>query len=132
MTTRTTLSVASAIEAHRLSSDVPYLCLLDIDVVDPATGVVVIQLNFANNPEDVDFQGRTYGKGSFDISFTTEGGKTSDVSLSVNDYTQALEGYMQAYGGGVGSRIAFYLINGVTKDIDALEFFEITGASAAG
>lgn len=131
-TTRRTLSVASAIEAHRLSSEVPYLCLLDIDVVDPATGVVVITLHYANNTEDVEFNGVTYTKGTFDISFSSEGGKTSDVSLSVNDYTQALEGYMQAYGGGVSSRIAFYVINGATKAVEAVEFFEITGASSAG
>jgi phage-related protein len=132
MTTRKTLSIASAIEAHRLSSEVPYLCLLDIDVVDPATGVVVITLNYANNPEDFVFNGVTYSKGVFDISFTAEGGKTGDVSLSVNDYTQALEGYMQAYGGGVGSRVTFFVVNGATQAEEAVEFFEIVGASSSG
>jgi hypothetical protein len=131
-----TLSVASAIEAHRLSSDVPFICLLDIEIIDPLTGSIVNTLRYANNSEDLTFSGsgssQLYGRGTFDISFSEEAGSIGDVTLTVNDFTQALQGLMEANGGGVGSRIAFYVANGRTLETETVEFFKINGAVSQG
>jgi phage-related protein len=126
------LSLATAIEKNRLSSDVPFLLLVDIEVVDPATGVIVQVLHVARNPEQVVFGGNTYEAGTFDVSVTTSSGEQPDVSLSVNDYTQTLQFYMQAYGGGVGSNVTLYVVNGSALDDppEVMEFFQITGATS--
>lgn len=126
------LSIASVIEANRLSSDIPFIPLIDVEIVDPTTGVVVTVLNIARNPEDVVFNGLTYTAGLFDISLNTEAGKPADVTLAVTDYTQALQGLMEAYGGGVGSNVTFYLVNGgnLTQGAEAVEYFQITSASS--
>jgi phage-related protein len=127
------LSVATAIEANRLSSSVPFLCLIDLEVVNPTTGLVVTTQRIARNPEDVVFNGDTYMKGSFDIQLTHEAGKPSEVQLIVNDYTQTIQSYMEQYGGGVGSNVTFYLVNGaaLTKPADIIEYFQIIGATAS-
>lgn len=127
------LSLASAIEANRLSSDVPWLCLIDLEVVDPLTGVVVTVLHFANNTEEVTFQGIEYVASQFDMTVKQEAGKTADVSLTVTDMTQAIEFYMESYGGGVGSNVTLYVVNAgnLAQGPEVVEYFQITDASSA-
>lgn len=129
----TPLSIASVVEANRLSSGVPFLCLLDIEVVNPATGVVVTTLHVARNPENVVFQSVTYTAGMFDITLKTEAGKGAEVSLNVTDYTQAIQALMEEYGGGIGSNVTFYLVNGanLAQGAEIVEFFQIVGASSS-
>lgn len=127
------LSIANVIESNRLASDVPFLCFIDVEIVDPATGVVVVELNIVRNTEDVVFDGKTYAKGSFDIQIKNEAGKMSEVTLVVADYTQALQSLMEEYGGGVGSNVTFSIqaANSLDKPADIVEFFQIVGASAS-
>lgn len=128
----TSLSIATVIEKNRLSSDVPFLLLIDVEVVDPESGVVVTVLHIARNPEDIVYAGNTYEKGTFDVSFSTTSGEVPQVTLSVNDYTQALQFYMEGFGGGVGSNVTLYVVNGgaLDKPPEVMEFFQITGATA--
>lgn len=126
------LSLANVIESNRLASDVPFLCFIDVEVVNPATGIVVVELNIVRNTEDVVFDGKTYAKGSFDIQLKQEAGKMSEVTLVVADYTQALQSLMEEYGGGVGSNVTFSVqaANSLNKPADIVEYFQIIGASA--
>lgn len=129
-----TISIASAIESHRIASEVPYLCLLDVEVVNRDTGTVVETLRFVRNPEDVTFNGNTYSKAMFDISFKQEAGKFAEVTLSMNDYTQTLQARMEQYGGGIGSNVTFYVVassNLASGQADTVEYFKIVGATSS-
>lgn len=126
------LSLASVIEANRIASEVPFLCLIDVEVVNPTTGVVVTTLHIARNSEEVVFDGNTYEPGVFDIQLTAEAGQAAEVTLSVNDYTQAIQGMLEAYGGGVGSNVTFYLVNADNLDQgpEVVEYFQITATQS--
>jgi phage-related protein len=131
-TRKNLLSIVGTIEAHRLSSDVPILACLDVEVVDPASGVVVIELNYVHNTDPVQVNGVTYTPGKFDITISQEAGKVSEVNLSVTDYTQGLQSLMEQYQGGVGSRVTLYIVNGRDFSVDAEEVFEVVGATSQG
>lgn len=127
------LSLASVIEANRLSSDTPFLILLDLEIVNPNTGVVVIVEHIARNDEDVVFNGVTYSKANFDITITQEVQKQSEVQIVVQDMTQKIQSYMEEYGGGIGSNVTMYIVaaNALDKPADIEEYFQIVGASAS-
>lgn len=127
-----TLSIATAIEKNRLDSDTPLLVAIDIEVVNPDTGVVVEVVHLVRNNEEVVFNGTAYQPSIFDISFTKESGTQSAVSLSVNDYTGAIQARMEEYGGGVGFNITFYIVNAGALDEppEMVEYFQVISASA--
>lgn len=127
-------SVASALELHRLSSDVAYLCLLDIEIINRDTGITVATKKLVRNPEPVIFRGETYEAAMFDISIKEEVGKVAEVSLSLVDYTQDIQARMEAYGGAIGSNVTFMIVNSAQLDDepDEIEFFQIVGASSKG
>lgn len=127
------ISVASAIEAHRISSDVPFLCLLDIEIVSRRTGMVTTTLRVVRNSEPVTFRGNVYEAGLFDISVKKAAGTAAEVTLTVTDYTQAVAAYMEANQGIVGSKVTFYVINATALpdgQPEAAEYFEIVGANS--
>lgn len=126
------LSVASVIEKNRLSSDVPFLLLLDIDVIDPDTGVLVETLYLVKNTEDVVFNGHTYSPTSFDIELREEAGNSQSVKLSVKDYSRLVQTRMQAYAGGVGFRVTVTVANAgnLAQPPEVQEFFEVVAADS--
>jgi phage-related protein len=127
------LSIASVIEANRLSSEIPFLPLIDLEIIDPETGMVAATLHIARNTEAVVFNGKTYEPGVFDIQLHESAGEAPSVSLSVNDYTQTIQAYMEQYAGGVGSTVVFYLVNAgnLAAGPEVQETFLITGASSS-
>jgi len=126
------LSVASVIEKNRLSSDTPWLILLDIDVVNPDSGAVVETIRFARNSEEVVFNGNTYSPASFDIELREESGNHHSIRLSIKDYTRLVQQRMQDYRGGVGFGVAVTVINGAALDQppEVQEFFEVISAES--
>ncbi len=126
------VSLATVLEKNKLSSDVPLLALLDVEVINPATGVVVITLHIVNNPESVTYNSVTYEPGGFDFELKNESGRQSEVSLVINDFTQAVQNYMQEYGGGVGSNVTLTIIRGdqTTGAPEIVEYFQVVAASA--
>lgn len=127
------LSVATILEKNRLSSDVPFLITLDIDVRDPATGGVVETLHFVRNTEQVTFNGNTYEPASFDINLDEEAGALKSVQLTINDFSRTVQQYMQLYAGGVGFSVTVGVVNAAALDQppEIQEFFEVTGAESA-
>jgi len=126
------LSVASVIEKNSIGSNTPWLVLLDIEVVDPSSGVIVEVLNIARNNEDVDFNGVTYSRGAFDIELKSDAGSQSQISLSVKDMSRAVQARMQEYGGGVGFNVTVYVVNSGALDQppEVAEYFQVTAAQA--
>ncbi|MFK3740974.1 hypothetical protein [Massilia sp. TN1-12] len=127
------LSVASVIEKNRISSDTPWLICLDIDVVDPDSGVVVETIHIVRNTESVGFNGHEYTPASFDIQLKEESGAQQTVSLTINDYSLAIQQRMQKYAGGVGFTVAIMVVNADQLDAppEIIENFEVVGASSA-
>jgi phage-related protein len=126
------LSVASVIEKNRLSSDVPFLLLLDIDVVNPNTGTVVETLYLVRNTEQVTFNAHTYTPMSFDIEMREEAGQSHSIRLTVKDYTRTIQQRMQDYQGGVGFNVTVTAVNAAALDKppEIQEFFEVVAAES--
>jgi lambda family phage minor tail protein L len=129
----TSLSVASIIEKNRLSSEVPWLILLDIVVVDPSTLTTVETLNLARNPDPVTYNGATYAPAAFDIELKSQAGEQQTISLSIKDYTLAVQQRMQDYGGGVGFNVSVMVVNAgnLTQSPEVIEYFQVVGAETA-
>jgi lambda family phage minor tail protein L len=127
------LSVASVIEKNRLSSDTPFLVLLDIDVVDPDSGSVVETLYFVRNTEAVTFNGHSYQPMSFDIELKEETGEGQSITLTVKDYSRLVQQRMQSYKGGVGFGVTVTIANAAALDkpAEVQEFFQVTAAEAS-
>lgn len=128
------LSVATVLEKNRLASDVPFLVLLDIDVVDPQTGSVVETGHYVRNVEGVNFNGHDYLPASFDIELKEEAGSLQNVRLGFKDYAGEVQAKMQDYGGGVGFSVTISVVNSAALDQppEIQEFFEVVAAESAG
>lgn len=126
------LSVASVIEKNLLSSSTPFLVALDVDVIDPTNGVVVETLHVVRNSEDIVFNGTNYAAASFDIELKAEAGAQQSISLSIKDFTRAIQARMQQYGGGVGFRVQVMIINGAALNSppEITEYFEVIAANS--
>lgn len=126
------LSIATVIEKNRLSSDVAFLMALEIEVVDPTTHAVVTTMRVVRNTESIVFNGNTFQPAAFDIEVKEEAGAQPTINLSIKDYTKAVQGYMQAYGGGVGFNVTLYIINSanLSQPPEIAEYFQVVGASA--
>lgn len=127
------LSVASVIEKNRLSSDVPFLICLDIEVVNPTTGMTVETRRVVRNTEDIVYRGNTYTAADFDIQLKQEAGTQQSVSLSMKDYSSAIMALMQSYGGGIGFKVTVMVVNAgnLVQPPEVSEYFEVIAASAA-
>jgi phage-related protein len=126
------LSVASVLEKNRIESDVPLLVALDIEVIDPSLGTYVETLRIVRNSEQITFGGNPYQPAIFDISFASEASAISNVSLSISDFTGAIQARMEEYGGGVGFNITMHVVNAgnLTQGSEVSEFFTVMGANA--
>jgi phage-related protein len=127
------LSVASVLEKNRLSSDVPFLITLDIDVVNPDTGQVVETGHFVRNPDPITFNGFEYTASSFDIELKEESGKLQEIRLSMKDYTRLVQQRMQDYGGGVGFNVTVSVVNSAALDKppEIQEFFTVIASESS-
>jgi hypothetical protein len=127
------LSVASVIEKNKISSDVPWLICLDIDVIDPDTGEVVETGHYVLNTEQIEFNGHSYIPASFDIELKEESGAQQNVRLSFRDYSLTIQRKMQQYGGGVGFTVAVMVVNAgaLNQPPEIVENFEVVGAESS-
>lgn len=127
------LSVASIIEKNRLSSDVAYIALLDIEIPDPVTGDVLETLHYANNTEQVVRKGITYEAVQFSLELNSSSGQTPQITLGFFDFTQEVLSKMNQFNGGVGFNANISIVSSDNFDGDAevTEYFEVIGASAS-
>ena len=127
------LSIATVIEKNSIASNTPFLVALDINVTDPATGASVEILRVVRNTEPIPFMGNSYEPANFDIETKQESGTQPTVTLTIRDYTKAIQGRMQAYGGGVGFKVTVMVLNAGALDLppEVVEYFDVVGASAA-
>ena len=126
------LSVATVLEKSKLASNVAFLVLLDIEVINPTTGLLVEHLYLCNNSEEFPYQGHTYLPFVFDIGLKQESGAQPEISLTANDFNGIIQAKMQLYGGGVGFNVTVMVVNtaNTTQPPEVVEYFEVIGASS--
>lgn len=125
------ISLSSAIEKAKLSSDVPYLVLLEVDVTNPTTKAVVQTLYLTSNTENFTFKGNAYSAIPFSIDLKQEAGRPASLTITFQDTEGVLRDQVDAYFGGIGFGVRLLVVRGVVgvTDPDLYESFEITDAS---
>ena len=111
------LSLATVVEKNRIASKEAFIVLSEIDVVDTVTGAYVETVYLARNNEDIAHQGNVYKAVKFDFEATETSDGVPDLTVSIEDPTQAVMSKCEEYDGGVGWKVRFKLIN--TADIEA-------------
>jgi phage-related protein len=129
----TSLSVASIIEKNRISSEVPWLIMLDIAVIDPVTLANVETMYLVRNVDPVTYNGHTYTQAAFDIELKARAGEQQSIQITIKDYTLAVQKKMQDYGGGVGFNVTIMVVNAgnLSQAPEVIEYFQVTGAETA-
>lgn len=118
-------SVAAALDKTKLASDMVYLLLLEIDVMDFETDTVTETLRFVQNDEDVTFRGNNYLRAGFDFSITRTHSELPQVTLTVADPTQEIQARMHANQGGVDFPVRVFVVATTTSDLpDTVELEE--------
>lgn len=127
------LSVATAIEKNKLASNTPFLVCLDVTIIDPNTLQVVDTMYLVRNNEDLTYNGNTYVATPFEIQLGKQSGGIPQVNLSISDYSRAVQSRLEAYGGGISSKVTVTVVNADNLDQppEVVEFFQVVGASAA-
>jgi hypothetical protein len=127
------LSVASAIDKNKLTSDAVWVALLQIDVVDPNDRTITETLYIARNDEPIIFGGQEYIAANFEFQITQENGKDPDVTLQANDQTRYIQSRMEDMAGGVFSDVTLRIVNSkaLDKPPELEHTFEVTASSAA-
>jgi len=128
------LSVATAIEKNKVASEVAFIAMLEITVIDPTNGSIVETLRIAKNSEDITFEGHTWAKGAFEFHITKTAGEVSDMTVTAKDYTRDIQARMQKYGGGTGFPVRVLCVNSanLSQGAEVEEFFEVVKASTKG
>lgn len=130
--TQESISVQSFIEKNKISSNTPFLFLLEVNVINRNTGRVDATIRVVKNPADVYHFDQLYVAADFSFDFKSKEGEQSSVNLRVKDYKRSIQSIMQDYQGGVGSTVRLKVVNAdrlhELPDVD--EFFQINSASA--
>ena len=127
------LTVATVLEVNRISSDVAFVELVEVDVKDSA-GSVVETLRFCRNSENLVFQGNLYIAADFSINIKQNAGEETNVTMAAFDPTGVLISKMEQYEGGVGFGVRLHIVNTarLTDPPEISERFDIVGAQYAG
>lgn len=128
------LSVGTVIEKNKLFSDVAFLNLIEIDVVNPRTHEFVETLYFVNNKENIEYQGHTYMASAFELEIKKENDSVPSLTLTFTDPTRAVEAAIQEYRGGSGFKVRVIYVNtdALDQPPEIEEEFEITYTSNSG
>lgn len=125
------LSVATVIEKAKLASDVPFIALLEIQIMNAATQTFAETIYLANNSENVIFQSNTYIPYHFDIQLRHEAGAQPEVSLTARDLAGTVASKLDQYAGGAGSVVKLRIVNtaNLAQGVEAEETFEVLESS---
>lgn len=126
------LTVNTVIEKNKLASDVPFIALLEIQVMDSATQAFVETIRLANNSEDVVFNSQTYTRFHFDMELKQQAGSLPEVSLKARDFENIIMSKLDQYGGAAGSIVTLRVVNAanLAAGVEVEETFELLEASA--
>src|SRR3954469_2244805 len=100
------LSIIATVEKAKQASSSPFLILLDVELSDQT-------LYFARNDEDVNFGGNVYQAWPIEIDAVTQeaSAQVPRITLRISNHNLVLSGYLEDYGGAVGSTVTLRVIN---------------------
>ncbi len=118
-------------EKNKLSSDSPWLILLDIILNNE--GETTIRL--VRNTEDVDYNGNTYTAFNFELEPTkyASQGEIPTLELRVSNISRLIQPYLEDLNGGIGSTVTITIVNHqlIEEDYSELEMtFDVLACSA--
>jgi len=126
------LTLASALQKHRIDSTAPWFVLLDIY---PNKNDKTIVLRVARNTDDVIWRGNTYIAFSFEIDGVTQDsqGQLPNVAIRVSNVNRAVQGQLEPYQGGIGATVVLTVISAADMTGDPVQQYTwtILEASAA-
>lgn len=127
------ISVETAIEKNRIASDVAFVLLIEVDIVDE-TGDVVDHLRLARNSEDVVYGGETYTAANFEAKYKADVEEEPSLTFEANDMSGYIRSRMEAYGGGLGSECVVTVVNtgNLDQPPEIVETYQVTAASSQG
>lgn len=125
-------SVGSVIDKNKVSSDTPWVILLDIFVVDPNTRTTVETVRLVANTDPVTYDGNLYTPANFEIRVEQKQNSDQRVSISAQDQNRLLQSRIEAYAGGIFSEVNMIIMNTDRLDQPAemSQRFQITRASS--
>lgn len=131
------LSVGSVIDKNKITSEVAWVVLLDVDLIDPNTRAVVETLHIARNDiniiygEDESGNPIVYQAGNFSIEVDQQQNSEPNVSIVAQDQTGFIESRADALAGGVMSEIQMTVVNSARLDAppEMQERFQVISSS---
>lgn len=127
------LSVATAIEKNRIASDVAFVLLVRIDVIDEL-GNFVESLYLAKNSEDVLWQNELYTASNFSVKLNLDVASEPRLEVVAEDPTNVIRDKMEQFAGGAGFPVAIFVVNtgNLDQPPEIEETFKVVSSSAAG
>ena len=127
------LTVGSAIEVTRVSSNVAFLEMLDIEVVDEA-GTHIDWIRVVKNNETITYQGNVYTPADFSIDIAGGLNEQPKLTISLQDPYGIVREAINAYQGGTDFPVTYTLLNTarMSSDPEIQETFIVTSATATG
>ena len=128
------LSLATVVEKNRVASDVAFIVLVEVDVIDQDTGNLEETLRFARNNEDITYRGFTYQKSAFSFKVGESAEGVPDVTVGFMDPTRVVIRKIDEREGGAGwvMRILMIASNDLTSEPEIEEMVFVMGASING
>lgn len=127
------ITLATAVDKNRVSSDNVYLLLLEVDIINAATGKVSETLYIANNNEDITFGGTSYQAIPFECELTQDKDSAPTATLTVYDFTQSIIAALTTEGWSLSWPARFKVINAKNLDsgkVDLEQNFKLMDATA--
>lgn len=107
------LSKIATLEKNKLSTDAPFLVL--IDIADKNVGE---HIRVVRNTEDIAWNGQTWTAYPIDIENYTEDGKTLPaLNLKISSGKGLITTYIQKYDGFVDAKVSIYVVNAKLLDV---------------
>lgn len=125
-----TLSEALFVEKNSIDSENPFIILVKIELPDEDKTTIRI----CYNNQNVEWDGHTWQAFAFQIDEIgeTSKGEIPQVTLRVDNTTQAIQRYVEMANGGVGSQVTLYIVHSTHLDEPSVitpKIYEATACS---
>ena len=130
------LSIAAIIAKNQIQSDEAWLIALKIHVRNPETNSVEEVLRVVNNTEPTIIDDEEYEPFPFGINVSESANELPTLSVTIQDQTQVVQGYMQRYGGGIGFDVDLIVARATSAtetntEPELIEYFQVITSSVA-
>ena len=126
-------SVATAIEKDRIASDVAFVLVIEIDVLN-SSGTLVETLYLAKNSENLVYQGNSYIASNFSVKIDLDAASDPKLQIQAEDPSGVIRDRLELYSGGIGFPVRVKVVNtgNISQPPEVSESFKVTQASQNG